>query len=97
MQPDFKSMTPEQYVTYLERQRVVVNLERSEHEKLVNSLEKGFQTQEEILREVEQLKTRKLSNALSEIGRILDSSESESERIKKAKAAVVRVLLVPSF
>lgn len=97
MFPDFEKMTPEEYVNYLERQSVVVNLERSEREELVNSLKSGRQTQDEIRQEVERLKTTKLSNALKEVRDILDGGGSESERIKNAKAAVVRVLLVPSF
>lgn len=94
---DRLKMTPEQYVRHLETHGVVVNLEKAEREMLVNGLKVGAETQETVRLKMEMMKEQKLQGALSEIIKILDGGEAESERIKKARAVAVRTLFVPTF
>lgn len=94
---DRQRMSPEQYVRHLETQGVVVNLERAERDQLVSGLKSGVETQETVRLKMQMLKEQKLQDALSEIVKILDGGESEGERIRKARAAAVRTLFVPTF
>lgn len=86
-----------QYIRHLSRQIVVLELDDAEVDEFVQGLDLPNSSEEKTLKVMYDLKMQKQQQVIRKLLSILESSEPEADRVKRAAAVARDFLLVPEF